>query len=196
MDVTVEPVTPERWDHVVAVFGEHGDPSRCWCSYLLRESYDMTQRAANRSALRTAIDGGRDVGLLAYADGGPVGWAAVGPRREFAGRLERSPILRPVPFDGGEVWSVLCFVVPKAHRGQGVSAALLAGAVEHARSRGAAAIEGAPRDNTGGQRWSAGMAYTGMASTFAAAGFTEIDRRRDRPTYRLVLRSGSGHKGR
>jgi hypothetical protein len=38
------------------------------------------------------------------------------------------------------------------------------------------------------------MTYTGTASMFARAGFAEIARRRDRPTYRLVLRSGSGHK--
>jgi hypothetical protein len=69
-----------------------------------------------------------------------------------------------------------------------VAHALLAGAVEQARARGAGAIEGVPRDDTGGKRWANPVAYTGTASMFAAAGFTEIERRRDdRVVYRLVL---------
>jgi GNAT superfamily N-acetyltransferase len=140
VDVTVEPATPDRWDDVAAVFGARGDPSRCWCSYLLRSPYDMTAREENRSALRGLVDSGAEPGVLAYAAGVPVGWASVGPRERYLDRLTGSPVLRPVP--GEAVWSVLCFVVPRPHRGQGVASALLAGAVEFARERGADAVEG------------------------------------------------------
>jgi GNAT superfamily N-acetyltransferase len=199
VDLTIEPATPERWADVLSVFGTRGDPSRCWCVYLRHASvsYQAPARDGNRAELRSLVEAGRVPGLLAYSGGGPVGWVSAAPRSMFAERLERSPALKPVPFaggsggsggSGGEVWSVLCFVVPRPHRHQGVAHALLAGSVAYARSRGAGAIEGVPRDDTGGRRWADPVAYTGTASMFAAAGFTEIDRRRDdRVVYRLEL---------
>jgi GNAT superfamily N-acetyltransferase len=189
VQLTIEPGSPQRWPDVQAVYGTRGEPSRCWCVYLRQAdvSYKVECRSANRATLEGAIRSGTPAGLLAYRDGSPVGWVSAGPREQFAARLERSPALAPAAFDG-EVWSVLCFVVPRAHRGQGVMAALLAGAVEHARASGAAAIEGVPRDNRGGKRWPAPMAYTGMATMFERAGFQEIEVRRDeRVLYRLVL---------
>ena len=184
MELRIEPATPDRWDDLVAVFGARGDPARCWCAYLRQPAVDYRQREANRESLRRAVAAGSEPGLLAYRQDAPVGWVAVGPQEDFP-RLERSRAMRPVPGEG--VWSVLCFVVPVRHRGQGVAAALLAGAVEHARSRGARAVEGHPRDDAGGRRWPSAVAYTGVASMFAAAGFTEIARRGDRPVYRLTL---------
>jgi GNAT superfamily N-acetyltransferase len=185
VDVTIEPATAERWDDVVAVFGTRGDPSRCWCAYLRQAQVSYQDRAGNKDSLHQVVASGLVPGLLAYSGGVPVGWVSAAPRSQFAERLARSPALKPVP--GEDVWSVLCFVVPRPYRKQGVAGALLAGAVSYARSRGARAIEGVPRDDTGGKRWPDPVAYTGTASMFARAGFTEIARRRDRPVYRLTL---------
>lgn len=187
MDVRIEPATPDRWDDVVTVFGTRGDPARCWCAYLFQPKVDYRARDGNREQLRGLVDGPTPPGLLAYREGAPVGWVAAAPRSLFGPRLERSPALKPLPYEG-TVWSVLCFVVPRPYRGQGVAHALLAGAVDQARSRGAAAIEGVPRDDTTGKRWPNPVAYTGTATMFAAAGFTPVDHRRDdRVVYRLVL---------
>src|SRR4051794_40431329 len=152
MEVTIEPATPQRWGDVLSVFGTRGDPSRCWCVYLRHAnvSYRAPAREGNRAGLRALVESDREPGLLAYSAGGPVGWVSAAPRELFAERLARSPALKPVPYGSGGVWSVLCFVVPRPFRGQGVAHALLAGAVEHARGRGAGAIEGVPRDDTGG----------------------------------------------
>ena len=190
MELTIEPATPRRWDDVAAVFGTRGEPSRCWCVYLRRGavSYAVSARDANRATLRDAVSSGTPAGFLAYSGDQPVGFVSAGPRSQFAARLERSPVLAAVPYDGpGGVWSVLCFVVPRPFRGQGVTNALLDGAVAHARAAGAGAVEGVPRDDLEGRRWPAPMAYPGMASMFVRAGFTEVSRRRDRPVYRLVL---------
>ena len=187
MEVRIEPATADRWNDVLAVFGTKGDPSRCWCAYLLRPKVDYQDRDGNREHLREVVAGPTPPGLLAYSAGMPVGWVAAAPRSLFGPRIERSPALRPLPYDG-TVWSVLCFVVPRPHRQRGVAHALLAGAVDRARSTGAAAIEGVPRDDTTGKRWPDPVAYTGTASMFLQAGFTEVDRRRDdRVVYRLVL---------
>ena len=187
MDVTTEPATADRWDDVLAVFGTRGDPARCWCAYLLRPKVDYRDRAGNRDHLRTVVAGPTPPGLLAYSEGTPVGWVAARrgrcSGRGWSGRrrCDRCPY-------EGTVWSVLCFVVPRPYRQHGVAHALLAGAVDRARSAGAAAIEGVPRDDTTGRRWPNPVAYTGTASMFLRAGFTEVDRRRDdRVVYRLVL---------
>ena len=187
MDVSIEPATADRWDDVLAVFGTRGDPSRCWCAYLFRPRVDYQDRVGNRDYLRELMAGPTPPGLLAYSEGMPVGWVAAAPRSLFGPRLERSPAMRPLPYEG-TVWSVLCFVVPRPHRQHGVAHALLAGAVDQARAAGAAAIEGVPRDDTTGKRWPNPVAYTGTATMFLRAGFTEVDRRRDdRVVCRLVL---------
>lgn len=187
VDLTIEPATAERWDDVLAVFGTRGDPSRCWCSFLLADGgVDYSQRDRNRDQLRSRVVSGPAPGLLAYRGGTPVGWLAAAPRGSFGARLERSAAMRSRPFDGDPVWAALCFVVPREHRGQGVAHALLDGAVARARAQGAAAIEGVPRAARD-KRWSAAMTYPGTAPMFERAGFSAIDTVRDRVVYRLVL---------
>jgi GNAT superfamily N-acetyltransferase len=62
--------------------------------------------------------------------------------------------------------------VRPGHRGEGISHALLAGAVEFARTSGAPAIEGYPVDNRG-EKVDLTMAYVGTKSLFEKAGFRE-----------------------
>jgi GNAT superfamily N-acetyltransferase len=186
VDLSIEPLTAERWPDLVAVFGERGEASRCWCMYfrMPRAEWSATPAAERRELLSAVVAAGREPGLLAYRDGEPVGWVSVAPREEFLPHLERTRVLKPAP--GAGVWSVLCFVVRSAHRRQGVAGALLRAAVDFARERGARAVEGHPVDDA--RRAVHPMeAYVGVASMFAAAGFTEIDRRGTRPVYRLDL---------
>ena len=186
MDLTIEPLTPPRWPDLAAVFGERGEASRCWCTYfrMPRPAWSATPPAERRALLGGVVAAGREPGLVAYRAGEPVGWVSVAPREEFLPHLERTRVLKPAP--GDRVWSVLCFVVRPAHRRQGVAAALLRAAVDFARERGAGAVEGHPVDDA--RRPVHPMeAYVGVASMFAAAGFTEMDRRGTRPVYRLDL---------
>jgi GNAT superfamily N-acetyltransferase len=187
VDLRIEPVTPERWADLVAVFGERGEASRCWCTYFRMPLPDWERTApdSRRDHLHGVVAGGREPGLIAYEDGEPVGWVSVAPREEFLSHLSRRRTLRPAPGEG--VWSVLCFVVRPGHRRRGIASALLAAAVDHARSRGARSVEGHPIDESL-RRVHAMEAYVGVASMFARAGFTEIDRRGRRPVYRLTLR--------
>ena len=112
---------------------------------------------------------------------------AAAPRSLFGPRLERSPALRPLPYEG-TVWSVLCFVVPRPHRQPASRTRCWPARSTRPGRPGRRAIEGVPRDDTTGRRWPNPVAYTGTASMFLRAGFTEVDRRRDdRVVYRLVL---------
>ncbi|MCP3424790.1 GNAT family N-acetyltransferase [Rothia sp. AR01] len=106
-------------------------------------------------------------GVVAYLKGEPVGWAAVHPRSETSfARSRRIPHV-----DDLDVWSLWCFRVRPGHRRQGIVHALVEGAVEHARERGAPAIEGYPVDN-GVERVDPTMAYVSTRRVFERAGFT------------------------
>jgi GNAT superfamily N-acetyltransferase len=61
--------------------------------------------------------------------------------------------------------------VRPGHRGQGISHALIEGAVDFARDRGAPAVEAYPLDN-GGAKVDLTMAGPGLRRNFEAAGFT------------------------
>ena len=89
-----------------------------------------TRARASRGELKSLADAGRPPGLIGYRGKVPVGWVSVGPRADYA-KLARSPVMKPV--DDQPVWSIICFVVPSEYRGQGVTRALLAGAVAYAR---------------------------------------------------------------
>lgn len=128
-------------------------------------------------------------GLIAYRDGRAVGWVSLGPRTDFA-RLNASKILAPV--DDRPVWSIVCFVVGRRARGQGIARALLDAAIAFARDQGATMLEAYPAE-TDGTRIPAANAYKGTRSMFEQAGFEVVDRRQwnrttpVRPIVRLAL---------
>ncbi len=97
----------------------------------------------------------------------------------------RSPCA-DAPAGDPRVWGISCFVTRSGCRRQGIATALLAGAIAWAREQGAGVLEACPVD-TAGSRPAAAL-YHGIASTFRAAGFSEVARRRpDRPLLRLLL---------
>lgn len=189
MFVEIHPLTPERWSDLEQLFGPRGAYGGCWCMWnrLSNREFEAASGDEKREMLR-AIVADRVPGLLAYQDGSPVGWVSLGPREEF-GRIQRSRVTKPV--DDVPVWSIVCFVIDKHHRGTGVGTALLNAATEYAREHGAVAIEGYPVEPRN-DRLPDIYAWMGLASMFEAAGFIEIARRSEtRPLYRKVLSGGA-----
>ncbi len=190
--VEIVRATSERWDDVTTVFGTRGDPSSCWCQWFLttaRAYEDAVGR--NREALRQEVassEPGRAIGLLAYVDGAPVGWTQLGPRGRFpriTDSAKQSRLLAAAAVED-DAWRVTCFVVRVGHRRAGVAAALLDGAIAHARAQGARWLEAHPVDVVARQTRSAGaILYPGVLSTFRAAGFREVGR--TVPTRPLVV---------
>ena len=169
------PLTPDRWSDLETLFGERGACAGCWCMYwrLPRAGYEAGKGASNRRAFRRIVGSGHVPGVLAYADGQPVGWCAVGPRESFP-TLERSRTLRPV--DDRPVWSVTCFFIARPRRRQGLSVRLLDAAVAYARTQGATVVEGYPSVPRKGSRLADAFAWTGVVRTFERAGFREAAR--------------------
>ena len=191
MEISVLPATPQRWPDVEAIFGAKGcSVARgCWCMHYRRSgSAPSLSSVANRSktyraGLKALVDAGQPPGLVAYRATVPVGWVSLAPRADFA-RLARSPIMKPV--DDVPVWSIICFVVPAEHRGQGVARALLQGAIAYARDHGATVIEAYPVDKTAPSKDDA--MWFGAKSMYDHAGFREVARRKPtRPVVRLDL---------
>ena len=140
---------------------------------------------ANRAGLKQLVGAGHPPGLIGYRGKTPVGWVSLGPRKDYA-RLERSPVMKAV--DDRPVWSVICFVVPSEHRGQGVARALLDGAIAYAKKQGARLIEAYPVDRP--SRSGDGAMWFGAKSMYDRAGFQEVARRKPgRRIVRLETRS-------
>lgn len=181
----IHPVTPDRWGDLLAFFGPNGAYSNCWCTWWVLTSRDWKEAGdeGRRAVLEEMVAAGEVPGLLAYEDGAPVGWVAVGPRDRYARMMStRSRAFRPL--DDAPSWVINCFYVGKAHRGRGVATALLAAAVEHAFANGAVRIDGHPKDTSIRKLQNAEL-FVGSLEMFRAAGFTEVERRGNRPVVRL-----------
>ena len=179
--LVVQPATAELWPDLVDLFerkgprgGHRNTPGYgCWCMFWRDRS--LEHGTPKKRALGALVRAGREPGLLAYDGDEAVGWISVSPREEYEAVL-RSPQYRPEDDDEG-VWSVVCFVVDRPRQGEGIAAALLDGAVAHARERSAVALEAYPhrtkKDN-----------YMGRLDLFLERGF-EIVRE---TTTRAVVR--------
>lgn len=196
--IAVRPLTPERFPDLAALFEEGGDPKWCWCVYFRfrGRSWANSTAADNRAALETLAARDPDEhpapGLIAYRDGRAIGWVSLGPREDYE-RLAYSKVLAPV--DDAPVWSIVCFVVSRRARGQGVAAALLDAAIAYGLEGGATMLEAYPVD-VGDGRIPAANAFHGTLSMFERAGFRVVARRQwndstpVRPIVRLELRAG------
>jgi GNAT superfamily N-acetyltransferase len=182
----IHPLTPERWQDLESLFGPRGACAGCWCMYwrLTHAEFSNMAGEGNRSALHQIVDSREVPGLLAYAEGKPVGWISVEPRQAFP-VLGRSRILKPV--DEQSVWSIVCFFVAKPYRRKGLTVNLLSEAVRYAAEHGAKIVEGYPIDPQTGQYPDA-FAYIGTVSTFRQAEFKEVLRRSEkRPIMRYFI---------
>jgi GNAT superfamily N-acetyltransferase len=167
----VRPATIARFDDVAIMLGpKNPNSSVCWClSHRLdsKANRELVGRARGEYVKRLCS---RAVtpGVLAYDDAEVVGWAAVAPRSELPfARSTKIPHVDDLP-----VWSVWCIRVRPGHRGEGISHALLDGAVAYARSQGAPAVEGYPVDNAG-NKVDLTMAYVGTRKLFEDSGFVK-----------------------
>src|SRR4051794_16112868 len=145
------------------LFESTGGPSYCWCmAWRDMPNRQGASNAERKGEMTALIGAGTPVGILAYQGDQPVGWCSVAPRETYR-KLSRQQ-------DDGEtgIWSIVCFYVPRALRGGGIAAALLAAAVKNAFAKGASAVEAYPVDEA-----SPSYRFMGFRKMFEAQGFRE-----------------------
>lgn len=185
------PLTPDRWDDLVDLFGpERGACAGCWCMWPRIRGVDFKalRRDERREAFRKIVRAGPPPGLLAYEGDSAIGWVAISPRRA----VHRFNIARnSAPVDAAadaldRAWAITCFFVRTSHRGQRLTSKLAEAAVAYARKGKAQSVEVCAIEPTEHLIW--GEAFVGVASALRPLGFTEVARRSPkRPLLRLDL---------
>lgn len=190
MTIEILPATGDRFDDAETAL-DSGDGPGCQCQWwlLTNAHFQQSSRDELTERFRAEMHDERPPGLIAYVDGEPAGWVRVGPRTAQARLLRTRDVVTATaePLDADDVWAVSCFVVRKAHRGQGLTRKLLDAAVATARDAGARVVEAYPLDPSVTTR-SANQLYRGTVSVFEDAGFDIVDRPKpDRALVALTL---------
>lgn len=178
--VHVVPVTRDRLEDLAELF-RGSEAATCWdmvprttaaeertCVSSWKES-GLSVRAGRQEGFAALTSRDRAPGLMAYLDGQPAGWISLGPRSDYP-RVANSKATPAV--DDANVWIVPCLLVHRRYRGQGVTAALIDAASDHACANGAEALEAYPRPNE--DRPSPAAGYFGTVGLFAKSGFEVV----------------------
>lgn len=185
------PVTAALWQDFETLFGSRGACGGCWCMSwrLTRKEFEQQKGEGNRQAMKALIDGGEIPGLLAYDGDTPIGWISVAPRSSFS-RLLNSSLIKGLEDQG--VWSIVCFFVSKKYRRHGISVKLIQAAKEYVARQGGLILEAYPVEPAKGP-YADAFVWTGLASAFRAAGFSECARPSPtRPIFRYTLDNRTG----
>ena len=135
-----------------------------------RDEFDRFHGDGNRLLLKELVDAGKAPGILAYSNNQPIGWCSIAPRQDYSS-LNRSRVLKPI--DDKPVWSIVCFFVAKAHRGQDLIYDLITAAVEYARVNGGRIVEAYPTIPRG-RKLAPVSSFMGFPNVFERAGFVLV----------------------
>lgn len=169
--IEVRPVTKENWEDFVRLFEAKGGPHYCWCAARRFRGTREMGEAQKQAAMIGLVESGTPIGVLAYDSDEPIGWCSIAPRETYA-QLGRSRTMPRVTPPATSTWTILCFFVARPHRDQGVTHALLDGAVAYAKQQGAKVVEGYPFDTAG-----ISSTHRGHSRVFEAARFQSEGKR-------------------
>ncbi len=167
-DVEFLAVDRGRWSDFEALFEARGSPHYCWCmawrsaSKETRSATGPARKAMLKQEMHQRVQNAVPIGILGYRNGEPVAWCSVAPRashRKLGGIADED--------DG--VWSITCFFVKRALRGQKLTPRLLEAAINHARVQGARVIEAYPVEAD-----SPSYQFMGLIGMFERAGFERV----------------------
>lgn len=95
MNLEFSPLTLKKWNDFKQLLGTHGAYSGCWCMFwrLTRQDFSEGCKGKIKQDMKDLLFSDTIPGVLAYADGQPVGRCSIAPLKEF-GSLERSRTLK------------------------------------------------------------------------------------------------------
>lgn len=186
--ITIEQVTEERigdwlrfFDH--DAFADNPDWASCYClEPHVPATPEQPERAwrETRAAMAERFRACTTFGYLAYADDRMAGWVNASLRSDCG--LYRD--IDPGGPEPASVVAVSCFVVAPPFRRHGVASALLDRVIADAAGRGAAWVEGYPRN---GPQDGDAHQFRGPRSMYEARGFQAIMKRERDTVMRLKI---------
>jgi GNAT superfamily N-acetyltransferase len=163
------------WPDFAALVERHnGIWGGCWCMGFHPEGVGRHKTVAqNRAEKEGRVREGRAHAALVFDGPTCVGWC------QFGSPAELPRIKRQKAYRGGFTvlpdWRITCFFVDRAHRGRGISATALAGALAAIGRLGGGVVEAYPED-VEGRSTSGSFLHGGTLALFERHGFV-----RDRP---------------
>jgi GNAT superfamily N-acetyltransferase len=161
MQLSIHPLTKERWADLEQLFGKQGACNGCWCMYWrIGPDYHKRDRQLNKADLRRIVRANHPTGLIAFADGIPAGWCQLTPRGDLPWLIKNGY----AEFNNSSnVWCISCFYIKSGFRRKGITLALIKASIDQARKGGADLLEAYPGKKPN--------SYTGSISAYLKAGF-------------------------
>jgi ribosomal protein S18 acetylase RimI-like enzyme len=146
-------------------FVDHPEWEFCFCRLHHfphdQREWKKTTARENREAVISLIRDGTMRGYLAYSGAKPVGWCNAGPR------VHMTTVPEYDEPEADQIGSIMCFVVAKEHRRQGVASQLLGAACNGFTAHGLTIAEGYPLKEALGEAEN----HCGPLSLYLSAGF-------------------------
>lgn len=168
----IQPLNAGTWDDFATLAeAHHGVWGGCWCMGFHPKGPGWgTSAALNRAEKQALVEQGRAHAALVFDSADCVGWCQFGAPQELPRiKLRKAYDAR---FSILPDWRITCFFVSRTHRGQGVAAAALAGALDLIAGLGGGVVESYPEDTTA-RKVSGSFLHNGTLAMFLAAGFVQ-----------------------
>lgn len=169
-DRTIQPLTPTTWPAFEALVAKHnGIFGGCWCCWFHDDTEVDGKRALGGQGFkRRMVDEGIAHAALVLDGDRAIGWCEYGSPAELPHIYHRKEYdettANPAPY------RITCFFVDRDHRRQGVATAALHGALDLIARGGGGLVEAFPMNGLE-KKTSSSFLYSGLRSTFEAAGF-------------------------
>jgi hypothetical protein len=145
----------------------------CWCMAFHAEGVGRGHTPeGNRAAKEARVRDDRAHAALVYDGDACVGWCQFAVPDELPRIKNRRAY--EAGLDGLPDWRITCFFSGKGHRGRGVAAAALAGALDEVARLGGGTVESYPDEVDG--RASASFLHNGTLALFERHGFARVRR--------------------
>lgn len=173
MKIITKELKPSFWNDLEILFGSNGACGGCWCMSWRTEKGENWENIKGNNAknrFKKLVTSGKAHGVLAYADGVPVGWCSFDRRKDYP-KLDRAPSFKCT--DANDVGSIPCFFVKNGYRGKGIAGKLLEHAEKVMKKMKFKILEGYPVKPSKAykDKIPAAFAWTGTQPLFLKAGF-------------------------
>jgi ribosomal protein S18 acetylase RimI-like enzyme len=171
----VKPLDDSTWPAFADLVERHnGVWGGCWCLNFHPEGAKRAESVAERREMKQRrVQDGRAHAALVFDGPACVGWCQFGSAEELT-NIKHKKAYRD-GFTALPDWRITCFFVARTHRGQGVAAAALQGALREIARLGGGTVESYPED-AADRSVSSSFLHNATLSLFERQGFERVRR--------------------